>query len=315
MWWCTRGKERYLDRTTTLTFCVSAYDVCWHTPAAYTCLHPVCRYTAAGCPPCVGTPLLLVPRVSVSPAAGIPQLHMSRVPAYPSCRYTPAAHVPCAGIPQLHACLPRVLVVPRVLVHRCCLYLVCRFPQLPAYPSCICPVCRHTPAACLPRVLDYPNCVPHNPCAVKPRLAVLCIPQPAAPRIPQMPPPRACHFEDASMPGDDDPDAEPFVQSIHLLFPWATDVLGILAPNLFLDATFNVTIYGFKVVAITTLDGNRQHRPLQVGSIACPTCSGRVVTVGVIHHENRWRSVGGPPRPLLEVCPPPPPAPPRLLST
>ena len=159
-------------------------------------------------------------------------------------------------------------------------------------PSCIYPVCRHTPAACLPHVLVYPNCVPHNPCAVIPRLAVLCIPQLRL-AYTKCRPPRACHFEDASMPGDDDPDAEPFVQSIHLLFPWATDVLGILAPNLFLDATFNVTIYGFKVVAITTLDGNRQHRPLQVGSIACPTCSGRVVTVGVIHHEDRWRSVAG----------------------
>ena len=165
--------------------CVLAYDGC-----IYTCLHPVYRYTAAGCPPCVGAPLLHLPRVSVSPAAFTPA----------ACRYTPAEYVPCVGIPQLHfpqlqiypsctcpmcrhtpaACLPRVLVVPRVLVHLCCLYLVCRFPQLhfpqlhisrvPANPSCM-----------LPRVLVYPNCVPQNPCAVIPRLAVLY--------IPHMPPP------------------------------------------------------------------------------------------------------------------------------
>jgi len=34
------------------------------------------------------------------------------------------------------------------------------------------------------------------------------------------------------------------------LFPWATDVVRVLAPNLFLDATFNMTIYQYKVAVI-----------------------------------------------------------------
>ena len=166
--------------------------------------------------------------------------------------YIPA-YTPCTGTPQLD--------VPRVLVHLCCIYLVCRFPQLhfpqlQIYPSCIYPVCRQTPAACY-LVCWFTPTVSH-------KTRVLSYPGWLCFTYPICHPPRACHFEDASMPGNDDPDAEPFVQSIHLLFPWATDVLGILAPNLFLDATFNITTYSFKVVAITTLDGNRQHRPLQV---------------------------------------------------
>ena len=46
--------------------------------------------------------------------------------------------------------------------------------------------------------------------------------------------------------GTDDPGSEPVVESIHILFPWAKDVLGVLAPNIFLDATFNMTVYGYK---------------------------------------------------------------------
>ena len=57
------------------------------------------------------------------------------------------------------------------------------------------------------------------------------------------------------------------VTALHIFFPWAKEVMGVLAPCLFVDATFNVTVFNFKVVAFTTLDGNRQHRPLQLDFI------------------------------------------------
>ena len=58
------------------------------------------------------------------------------------------------------------------------------------------------------------------------------------------------------------------VTALHIFFPWAKEVMGVLAPCLFVDATYNVTVLNFKVVAFTTLDGNRQHqRPLQLDFI------------------------------------------------
>ena len=39
-------------------------------------------------------------------------------------------------------------------------------------------------------------------------------------------------------------------------------MMRTLSNSIFCDATFNVTLYHYKVVCITTLDGNRQHRPL-----------------------------------------------------
>ena len=40
-----------------------------------------------------------------------------------------------------------------------------------------------------------------------------------------------------------------------------------LSPSIFVDVTFQITIYHYKVVAITTLDGNKQHRPLMCSFI------------------------------------------------
>ena len=48
------------------------------------------------------------------------------------------------------------------------------------------------------------------------------------------------------------------------MWPWSQEVLKVLAPSIFCDATFHVTVYDYKVVAITTLDGNRHHRPLML---------------------------------------------------
>ena len=37
------------------------------------------------------------------------------------------------------------------------------------------------------------------------------------------------------------------MESIDITFPWAKDVMLVLAPNLFMDATFHMTVYGYKV--------------------------------------------------------------------
>ena len=63
----------------------------------------------------------------------------------------------------------------------------------------------------------------------------------------------------------------PSIRSLHILWPWAKDVLAVLAPSLFCDATFHLTVYNYKVVAITTLDGNRHHRPLMTSFVSTST--------------------------------------------
>ena len=45
----------------------------------------------------------------------------------------------------------------------------------------------------------------------------------------------------------DDPGDPPLVCNFHVLFPWASDLVHTVAPNISLDATFNMTIYGYKV--------------------------------------------------------------------
>ena len=40
-----------------------------------------------------------------------------------------------------------------------------------------------------------------------------------------------------------------------------------LSKTVFCDATYHVTVYVYKVVMLTTLDGNHQHRPLMVSFI------------------------------------------------
>ena len=40
-----------------------------------------------------------------------------------------------------------------------------------------------------------------------------------------------------------------------------------LSPSIFCDATFNVTVYNYQVVMISTFDGNNMHRPLMCSFI------------------------------------------------
>lgn len=38
--------------------------------------------------------------------------------------------------------------------------------------------------------------------------------------------------------------------------------MQVLAPSFFCDATFHMTVYDYKLIHMTTLDGEKQHRPL-----------------------------------------------------
>ena len=63
----------------------------------------------------------------------------------------------------------------------------------------------------------------------------------------------------------------PALIGLHIVWPWAKEIMGTLSPSIFCDATYNVTIYTYKVVMITTLDGNKRHRPLMVSFITRST--------------------------------------------
>ena len=69
-----------------------------------------------------------------------------------------------------------------------------------------------------------------------------------------------------------DLDGPPKLIALHLVFPWSRKMMTRLSPSIFCDATYNVTIYSYKVVGITTLDGNKQHRPLMISFIS--NCTG-----------------------------------------
>ena len=49
----------------------------------------------------------------------------------------------------------------------------------------------------------------------------------------------------------------PKLKALHIVYPWSATVMKALSASLFCDATFQVTVYNYKVVCITTLDGNK----------------------------------------------------------
>ena len=63
----------------------------------------------------------------------------------------------------------------------------------------------------------------------------------------------------------------PIIKAAHIVWPWARETMKRLSKTVFCDATFHITVYAFKVVMLTTLDGNHQHRPLMVSFITAST--------------------------------------------
>ena len=72
---------------------------------------------------------------------------------------------------------------------------------------------------------------------------------------------------------EDSPERQsaPKLIALHIVWPWAVDVMNTLTWNVFCDATYNVTVFEYKVVMITCLDGNQQHRPLMCSFISRST--------------------------------------------
>lgn len=64
-----------------------------------------------------------------------------------------------------------------------------------------------------------------------------------------------------------DVEGPPKLTALHLVWPWSKSILSTLSSSIFCDATFKVTVYHYKVVMITTLDGNKSHRPLMTSFI------------------------------------------------
>lgn len=74
------------------------------------------------------------------------------------------------------------------------------------------------------------------------------------------------YFQTESAPSSDGR-SPPCLTGIYIVWPWTRELLKVLAPSIFCDASFNITVFNYKVVFITTLDGNKQHRPLMCSFI------------------------------------------------
>ena len=59
----------------------------------------------------------------------------------------------------------------------------------------------------------------------------------------------------------------PTLTGLHVVWPWSRKIMSFLSPSVFCDGTHKVTLYHYKVVMITTVDGNKHHRPLMVSFI------------------------------------------------
>ena len=75
------------------------------------------------------------------------------------------------------------------------------------------------------------------------------------------------YFQTESSPSSDG-SRPPCLTAIYIVWPWSRELMKVLAPSIFCDASFNITVFNYKVVFITTLDGNKQHRPLMCSFIS-----------------------------------------------
>ena len=75
----------------------------------------------------------------------------------------------------------------------------------------------------------------------------------------------------------------PVLTSLHIVWPWSQYMTNLLAKSIFCDATYNVTVFNYRVVNITTLDGNKQHRPLMVSFILSTTSEQWSIVFDIFH--------------------------------
>ena len=78
-------------------------------------------------------------------------------------------------------------------------------------------------------------------------------------------------FFDTRTEGGTENGRPPKLLELHIVWPWSKTLMRNLSSSLFCDATYNVTVYEYKVVCITSLDGNNQLRPLMTSFITSST--------------------------------------------
>ena len=72
---------------------------------------------------------------------------------------------------------------------------------------------------------------------------------------------------------DTEVNSSPKLLTLHIVWTWAKEIIQTLCGSIFGDATYNVTVFEYKVVCFTTLDGNQQHRPLMTSYILQSTAN------------------------------------------
>ena len=78
-------------------------------------------------------------------------------------------------------------------------------------------------------------------------------------------------FETVTEAGPHSEAQAPKLLELHIVWPWSRSIMKSLSHSIFCDATFNVTVYDYKIVCISTLDGNNHHRPLMTSFIISST--------------------------------------------
>ena len=102
------------------------------------------------------------------------------------------------------------------------------------------------------------------------------------------------YFQTESSPSSDGK-SPPCLTAIYIVWPWTRAIMEELAPSIFCDATFNITVFHYKVVFITTLDGNKQHRPLMCSFILRSVTEqwATIFRIFFLHGGGRDRDYGG----------------------
>ena len=80
-----------------------------------------------------------------------------------------------------------------------------------------------------------------------------------------------------------DDDGHPKLIALHIVWPWSKDIMRTLSASIFCDATYETTVYHYKVVMFSTFDGNNQHRPLMCSFIMNSTSTQWATLFGIFH--------------------------------
>ena len=75
----------------------------------------------------------------------------------------------------------------------------------------------------------------------------------------------------------------PQLVALHIIWPWSAYILKMLSPSIFCDTTYDATVYNYKVVMLSTFDGNNQHRPLMCSFVMSSTATQWATIFDIFH--------------------------------